>query len=318
MTIIDSHMHIGLAGFDADSIVREMDLQGIDQSWLLTWKELHPPVPQRHMDLPIETILEACERYPQRLIPFFAPDPATEDLKDHFNQFLRKGILGCGELKVSRTWDDPLIGSYLEMVQELHMALVFHMELPSLFYIQEKEGYAQWIFERLMNDKYNGVSRYYISMFAERTGIWKKKISINQVRFPGILFDFEALEQRIVEFPGIRFVGHGPDFWNGIGAVRHPKYIHQKGKIAEFGIIDSMLEQYDNFYCDISGTSGYNALNRDREQSRIFLQKHKRKVLYGTDNTRFPLQQLLKSLKLGKEVLENIMHRNATRVLQSK
>jgi predicted TIM-barrel fold metal-dependent hydrolase len=68
----------------------------------------------------------------------------------------------------------------------------------------------------------------------------------------------------------------------------------------------------------ISGTSGYNALNRDREQSRIFLQKHKRKVLYGTDNTRFPLQQLLKSLKLGKEVLENIMHRNATRVLHSK
>ena len=308
-------MHVDLARYDADTIIRSMDQKGVDQSWLLTWKELHPPVAELHMDLPAEPILEACDRYPQRLIPFYAPDPATENLKDHFNTYLRRGFKGCGELKVSRKWDDPLTGTYLELVQQLHMALVFHMEVPSLYYIQEKEGYVQWIFERLMNDKYNGVSRYYLTMFAERTGILKKKISRNQVRFPGILFDFEALEQRIKEFPGIRFIGHGPDFWNGIGAVRHPKYIHQKGRIAEFGIIDGLLERYDNFYCDISGTSGYNALNRDKDQSRIFLQKHAHKVLFGTDNTRFPLMQLLESMKLGREQLENILHRNASRVL---
>lgn len=315
MTTIDSHMHIGLAGFDADSVIHEMDLRGIDQSWLLTWNELHPPIPELHLDLPLEPILEACQRYPERLIPFFAPDPATENLKDEFNQFLRKGIKGCGELKVGRKWSDPLIGNYLELVQELNMALVFHMEVPSLYYRQEKQGYVHWIFERLMNDKYNGVSRYYITRFAEGTGILKNKIRRNQVHFPGILFDFEALEQRIRAFPRIRFIGHGPDFWNHIGATRHPKYIHQKGQIAEFGIIDSLLEKYDNFYCDISGTSGYNALNRDRDQSRVFLQKHAKKVLFGTDNTRFPLKQLLESMNLGKETLENIFHRNAHRVL---
>lgn len=315
MTTIDSHMHIGLAGFDANSIIREMDRRRINHSWLLTWNEVHPPVPELHMDLPVEPILEACSRYPERLIPFFAPDPATENMKDLFNQFLRKGIKGCGELKVSRKWDDPLIGSYLELVQELDMALVFHMEVPSLYYIQEKQGYVQWIFERLMNDKYNGVSRYFITRFAEGTGILKKKISRNQVPFPGILFDFEVLEQRIREFPRIRFIGHGPDFWNHIGTTQHPKYIHQKGEISEFGIIDSLLEKYDNFYCDISGTSGYNALNRDRDQSRVFLQKHALKVLFGTDNTRFPLEQLLESMNLGKETLENIFHRNANRVL---
>jgi predicted TIM-barrel fold metal-dependent hydrolase len=315
MTTIDSHMHIGLADFDADSIIHEMDLRGIDQSWLLTWQELHPPVPELHKDLPIEPILEACHSYPERLIPFFAPDPATKNVKDQFNLFLKKGIRGCGELKVSRTWDDPLIGNYLALVQALNMALVFHMEVPSLYYLQEKPGYVQWIFERLMNDKYNGLSRYYISRFAERTGILKKKISSNQVRFPGILFDFEGLEQRIREFPRIRFIGHGPDFWNHIGVTRHPKYIHQKGQIAEFGIIDGLLEKYSNFYCDISGTSGYNALNRDRDQSRIFLQKHANKVLFGTDNTRFPLKQMLESMNLGQETLENILHRNAERVL---
>jgi len=315
MRIIDSHMHIGLAGFDAKSIIASMDKKGIDQSWLLTWKEIDPPVKQLHMDLPAEPILEACERYPDRFIPFYAPDPANENLEKHLNNFIQKGIKGCGELKVSRKWEDPLLGSYLEMIQDHRMALIFHMEAPSLYYIQERAGYVQWIFERLMNDKYNGVSRYYISRFAESTGILKRKIKKNQVQFPGILFDFAGLELRIREFPGIRFIAHGPDFWNNIGTHTHPKYIHQKGQIREFGLIDSLLERYDNLFCDISGTSGFNAMNRDRDQSRRFLQKHANKVLFGTDNTGFPLILLLESLKLEKEQLEGILHGNALRVL---
>jgi len=313
--IIDSHMHIGLAGSDAGSILSSMDKKGIEQSWLLTWQEINPSVPQLHMDLPPEPILEACERFPDRFVPFYAPDPASDNLEAHFQSFIDHGIRGCGELKVSRKWEDSLIGQYLAMVQQHQMALVFHMEVPSLHYIQEKEGYVQWIFERLMNDKYNGVSRYYISRFADSTGLLKKKIRRNQVQFPGILFDFAALEQRIREYPGIRFIAHGPDFWNNIGTRMHPRYIHQKGPVREFGIIDSLLAQYDNLFCDISGTSGFNALNRDRNQSRRFLQKHASKVLFGTDNTDFPLLQLLESMKLGKEQLEMILFRNSLRVL---
>ena len=75
------------------------------------------------------------------------------------------------------------------------------------------------------------------------------------------------------------------------------------------------FEEYDNLYCDISGTSGYNALYRDQKQAAIFLQKHCHKILYGTDNTHFPLLELLHSMKLGKEQMEMILHRNATKVL---
>jgi len=292
-----------------------MDKKGIAQSWLLTWQEIDPPVPRLHMDLPPEPILEACERYPDRFIPFYAPDPADENLEKHIKDFIGRGVRGCGELKVSRKWEDPLIGSYLKIIEDHHLALIFHMEVPYPYYVQDKEGRLQWVFERLMNDKYNGVSRHYISRFAESTGILRQKIQRNRVQFPGILFDFAGLEKRIREFPGIRFIAHGPDFWNKIGTHLHPRYIHQKGTIREFGIIDSLLEQYDNLFCDISGTSGYNALNRDREQSRRFLQKHTNKVLFGTDNTDFPLKQLLESMKLGKEQLEMILSGNALRVL---
>ncbi|MEN8202261.1 MAG: hypothetical protein ABFS28_06675 [Bacteroidota bacterium] len=315
MKIVDSHMHIGLAGSDAGSILSSMDKKGIEQSWLLTWQEINPPVRQLHMDLPPEPVLEACERYPDRFVPFYAPDPASENLEQHFKDFMKRGIRGCGELKVSGKWEDPLIGNYLKMIQDQGMALIFHMEVPYPYYVQDKEGKLQWIFERLMNDKYNGVSRYYISRFAESTGILRQKIRRNRVPFPGILFDFAGLEQRIREFPGIRFIAHGPGFWNNIGLHLHPRYIHQKGPVREFGIIDRLLEQYDNLYCDISGTSGFNALNRDRDQSRIFLQKHPGKILFGTDNTDFPLLQLLESMKLGKEQNEMILFRNALRVL---
>ena len=182
-------------------------------------------------------------------------------------------------------------------------------------YIRNREGFFQWVFERLMNDKFNGVSRYYITRLAERTGILKRKIRKNQVQFPGILFDFAALERRIRQFPGIRFIGHGPDFWNNISQSQDPKYVHQKGSIEEFGIIDRLLEVYDNFYCDISGTSGYNALTRDPKKGQIFVQKHAGKILYGTDNTRYPLLELLKSMKLTKEQLDRILFKNAELVL---
>lgn len=316
MRIIDTHMHLGLAGFDAKSILSSMENKGIDQSWLLTWQEADPPVPQLHIDLPPEPILEAFKNYPDRFVPFYAPDPASENLEARFGQFTEQGFRGCGELKVSRKWEDPLIGSYLNLVEDHRLPLIFHMEAPYPYYVQEKESKAEWVFERLMNDKYNGLSRHYLSRFAESTGVFRQKIRRNRIPFPGILYDFSHLQKRIREFPGIRFIAHGPDFWNHIGMQLRPRYIHQKGPIGEFGIIDSLLEQHDNLFCDLSGTSGFNAMNRDRDQSRRFLQKHAHKVLFGTDNTRFPLLPLLESMKLGQEQLQNILHKNALKVLQ--
>lgn len=316
MKIIDAHMHVGLAGFDGPALVRAMDEKGIDQSWLLTWEERFPPVPALHMDLPAESVLEVCAAHPGRLIPFYAPDPSRDGLREWFERYRDLGIRGCGELKVSREWSDPELTGYLELVSEFGWPLVFHMEIPRMQYLQEREGFGEWMLERLLNDKFNGVTRYYLHRFAESTGILKKKIRRNQVAFPGILFDVEGLERRILQFPGIRFVGHGPDFWNLIGTDRHPRFIHQKGRIGEFGIIDRLLEQYGNLFCDISGHSGFNALKRDPKKAKTFLQKHASKILYGTDNTRLPFMELLRSFRLDSDTTARILYKNAQRVLE--
>ena len=315
MKVIDAHMHVGLAGFDGPALVRAMDAKGIDQSWLLTWEEINPPVPSLHMDLLPEPMLEVCAADPGRLVPFYAPDPARKGMRERFMSYRDLGIRGCGELKVSREWKDPELTGYLKLVSEFGWPLVFHMENPRLHYMQEREGFAEWMLERLLNDKFNGVTRYYLNRFAESTGILKKKIRRNQVEFPGILFDVEGLERRLHQYPDIRFIGHGPDFWNHISMNQHPRFIHQKGRIGQFGIIDRLLEQYDNLFCDISGHSGFNALKRDQAKARIFLQKHASKVLYGTDNTRLPLMELLRSFKLGSETMVRILYKNAQAVL---
>lgn len=315
MRIIDAHMHVGLSGFDVPTLIRSMDEKGIDQSWLLTWEELEPPVTSLHMELGPEPLLDACAAYPDRLVPLYAPDPSRPGLGEWFRQFRERGIRGCGELKVSRRWSDPLLTPYLELVDAYRWPLIFHMEEPRMQYLREGDGFGEWILERLMNDKYNGIPRYYLTRMAASTGILKKKIRRNQVPFPGILYDFDGLEARLQQFAGIRFIAHGPDFWNHIGNETSPRYIHQKGRFREFGIIDRLLERHENLFCDISGHSGFNALKRDPGKARLFLQKHATRVLYGTDNTRLPLMELLHSMKLGEETMQRILHGNALRVM---
>ncbi|HER09078.1 MAG TPA: hypothetical protein ENO20_09230 [Bacteroides sp.] len=316
MKIIDSHMHVGLAGFDPQVILRQMDREGVEMSWLLTWEEIDPPLKELYTGLPPGPVLEACSQYPDRFIPFYAPDPSNRDPGKIIQKYSEMGIRGCGELKVSLRWEDPLIEKYLEVVQAHNFPLVFHMEQPRFQYIRPGEGFFQWLLERLLNDKFNGVSRYYLNRLAETTGILRKKIEKNRICFPGILFDFAFLEKRVVQFPGIRFIAHGPDFWNQISISLHPRYIHQKGTYDTFGIIDRLLESYPNFYCDISGVSGFNALHRDRRMARIFLGKHAEKILFGTDNTGLPLLELLRSMKPGKEKMDLILRENALRVLE--
>jgi predicted TIM-barrel fold metal-dependent hydrolase len=265
----------------------------------------------------MDPILEASRAYPDRFIPFYAPDPVDPGAKEKLTEAMDKGIKGCGELKVSLKWEDTVVEAYLRIIETLGLPLVFHMENPRMHYVPEGKGFVDRVFERLLNDKYNGVSRHYLSKLIASTGIYKRKVRNNRIQFPGYLYDFAALEKRISQFPGIRFIAHGPDFWNAISPTRDPKYIHQPGRYDEFGITDRLLETYENLYCDISGFSAYNALSRDRDMARRFLDKHASKILFGTDNTDLGLEKLLEKMNLTRAKRELIFHRNAEMLIHS-
>jgi len=129
------------------------------------------------------------------------------------------------------------------------------------------------------------------------------------------------LEECLQEFPETIFVGHGPGWWADISAdvTNDEKDGYPKGKIRSPGRIDFLLETYPNLHTDLSAGSGYNAMSRDLEFTRTFLEKHYRKILFGTDKfvrDEEPLIiDLLQEIDLPAEMKDAIFWKNAAALL---
>lgn len=127
------------------------------------------------------------------------------------------------------------------------------------------------------------------------------------------------LEKCLKEFPNVKFCGHGPGFWAAISGDDNGKAGYPKGRIIPGGAIDRLLGEYDNLYADISAGSGYNGLTRDPEFTKGFIQRHWKKLLFGTDYMGHdqPLPQIewLKNLDVLPDVRKAIAMDNAKSLL---
>lgn len=310
-------MHVDFQGFSVEKIIKFLDKNKIAKCWLFSWEEMNPAVPRLYQHLSIENILESYHKYPDRIVPFYAPDPLNIKQEMAFENFRAHGIQGCGELKVANRWSDAVIEEYLRSISKHHLPLVFHMEKPRKIYQSTNTNPFKRLFKHMFNNAFNGVSGYYISKVASKIPWLADHIDNNAIHFPGYLYDFHELENRIRQFPEIKFIAHGPHFWNNISSDINFKYTYQKGKFSDYGIIDHLLETYDNLYCDISGTSGFSALNRDTDRTKQFLDKHARKILFGTDNTNYNLLRFLQSLNIDHKNMEMILYKNAESIVES-
>jgi predicted TIM-barrel fold metal-dependent hydrolase len=311
----DAHMHINFRSIDHSSIIKHLDRNRIDKCWLHTWEESYPAIPSFYSSFPPDEVFAVFEKYPQRIVPFYAPDPASGNIREKFDSYMQRGLKGCGELKVSMDWDSPLIKEYLDIVTELKLPLLFHMEPPKSYYIPERGSVADRVFALLVNGAFNGTTGYYIRKIAQRNMRVKSFLNAKSILFPGYLFNFSMLEKRIAEYPDTIFIGHGPGFWNNISAVQSDKYFYQKGKYDDFGIIDRLLDNYGNLYCDISGRGALTALRCDKTQTSRFLKKHYSRVLFGTDNIDTEsLERIVVKSGLSKSEIERIFHANAMHI----
>jgi predicted TIM-barrel fold metal-dependent hydrolase len=95
---------------------------------------------------------------------------------------------------------------------------------------------------------------------------------------------FERLFKMLEKFPNTVFIGHAQTFWANIDK-NHPdqKMLYPKGKVTAGGLTDRYLSDYPNLYADMSAGSGLNALTRDEDHTRGFLDRHQNKILYGSD-----------------------------------
>ncbi len=314
MQKIDAHLHVDLQGLDTDRLIEYMNAHDIEKCWLLTWEEKDPPISNLYQNLPPEEVFEAHDKHPDRIVPFYAPDPKTRDLEKTIQKQVNRGLQGCGELKVTHKWEDQVIGQYLRVIDKYKLPLLFHMEEPRMHYVPQKASALEKLLDILMNGALNGITKYYLSLFSRKTRLLKDHLASHMHPFPGYLYDFANLEARLRQFPGLTFIGHGPHFWNNISDKPPEVLFHDKGPIEQFGVIDRLLENYPNFYCDISGKSGFNALSRDHDKAKRFLEKHHAKILFGTDNTGLHFEELIRSFKLPRDQMKKIFFENADKL----
>jgi predicted TIM-barrel fold metal-dependent hydrolase len=140
---------------------------------------------------------------------------------------------------------------------------------------------------------------------------------LDEVGLPG-------LERMLESYPAADFIMHSHGWWSHISADVAADDLARgampDGSVVEGGRCDELLSRYDNLYADISAGSGWNALIRDEEYTRAFLQRHHEQVLFGTDKSYAGFEPqhaaLFDRFSLSGDVRENIAHQNIERLLR--
>lgn len=97
-------------------------------------------------------------------------------------------------------------------------------------------------------------------------------------------YGFERFYKMLEKYTKVNFIGHAQTWWANIDKNHSDQSIlYPKGPVTPGGITDRYLSDYPNMYGDLSAGSGLNALTRDEEHAKQFLERHQDKLVYGSD-----------------------------------
>jgi predicted TIM-barrel fold metal-dependent hydrolase len=113
----------------------------------------------------------------------------------------------------------------------------------------------------------------------------------DELRVPVLVhFEYETYNTGLERFPAIlkayprvNFIGHAQTWWGNISASLDQQDLYPKGPVKSGGLTDRLLADYPNMYGDLSAGSGLNALTRDPEFARGVVDRHGRKLIWGSD-----------------------------------
>jgi len=314
MRIIDCHMHINFNKITSKNFINYLNKNNIDMCWLMTWEEANVKK-WPYQNLNIEDICEAYYKNPERIKIMYAPVPLAPDFHDRFLKIYNNNpVFGYGELKSTIKWNEKKIDEMLSLLDGLKIPLNFHMENYGWKFIEfDKITYSGQIVNMILHSKFvTKISNKILPIIDKYIKIDKFKYTYY---FPGYMLDFANLELRLQKYSKLIFIAHGPLFWANISEQQSlNKY--PSGKISKKGIICELLLKYNNLFVDISGISGYNALTRDKDFIKYFLEKFNKQILFGTDTYELNQKTYLDSLNLSKEIYENIYYKNALNLME--
>jgi predicted TIM-barrel fold metal-dependent hydrolase len=97
-------------------------------------------------------------------------------------------------------------------------------------------------------------------------------------------YGFERFHRMLETYPTVRFIGHAQTWWANVDKNHaDQKVLYPKGPVTAGGLTDRYLADYPNMFGDLSAGSGLNALTRDEDFTRGFLERHQDKLIFGSD-----------------------------------
>lgn len=284
--IIDIHNHADYHGYSVERVIENMDKYGIDVTCLLSWEApvndyspatKHCFSPFSDTPVPFLRCVEYKKAAPDRFLLGFCPDPREPDAIARLRSAVELyDISICGELKLRMMYDNPDAIRLYRVCAEYGLPVLMHFD-------------------------------YCIDS------------PINQYPWPNYWYGggIGALERVLKLCPETNFIGHAPGFWSHISNDEQCECCsYPKGPVTPGGKIEELLEKYPNLYCDISAGSGFNALNRDREFTKVFLNKWQDRIIYARDYYDNVHRELIDSLGLSSAVKSKIYENNARKILR--
>lgn len=283
--LIDAHNHPNWHGYNAKRILDNMDAQGIDQMWLLSWEVpeseyspiYHPALPPTGAGIPLADVLEVGRQAPDRFVLGYMPHPKRPDAIDRLQAAVEiHGVRLAGELKVRALFDDPDAVELYHFCGARKLPITIHLDYP----IPDGGRYP-------------------------RPNWW----------YGGSL---DALERALRQCPATVFIGHAPGFWAHISKDdRYAREAYPDGPVVPGGRLPDLLRQCPNLWADLSAGSALNAIARDPEFGRRFLLEFQDKLLFGRDYFDTRLMDHLEQLDLPQATFAKIAHGNAQRLLST-
>jgi hypothetical protein len=287
--MIDVHVHVcripgpprgdRQAFSTAEQLIERYDEIGIERGVLLPLVSPEVYLPQSNED-----ILEICEEYPDRFIPFCNVDPrAVSNTVDapleRVLEFYRdRGCRGLGEVTANMPFLHPKVQNLCRALQEVGMPMTIHIapELGVNYGLHDDPGLP---------------------------GLGRTLARFPELKIIGHSQPFWAEIGRL-DTPSDRY--------------GYPDY-----PVREEGVVPKLMRRYPNLYGDLSAGSGHNALARDPEHAVQFIEEFQDRLMFGTDitspTTPVPQPEFLRGLrdegKISEEIWEKILRTNAEKLL---
>ncbi|MEG2570217.1 MAG: amidohydrolase family protein, partial [Clostridia bacterium] len=265
--IIDDHNHPDWCEHNLDKFIANMDKYGIDKTWLLSWEAPHDEYDPIYLartpimsapwgPIPFERCISYAERAPERFILGYAPDARRPDAIARLNSAIE-----MYDVRICGEVKTRMMFDNLDAIRMYRFC--GEKGLPVLVHIDYEFDY--------------GVEY-------PRPNYW----------YGG---GIEPFERMVAACPETNFIGHAPGFWSHISNDdQFNKDPYFQGKVVPGGKLIEILRKYPNVYCDISASSGCNALSRDPEFTIKFLTEFQDRVLYGRDYFDNQHQEFLNTL----------------------